>query len=130
MALTLDRQAFAHEYLVDRNAGAAAVRAGYSGKHPRQYGSRLLKQPEVAAAIAKAQSERIERTGITADYVLNGLKELADRCMSEEQWSPGGAARAFELLGKHLELWTDKQKNELSGGLVIGWDNGENNDSV
>ena len=130
MALTLDRQVFAHEYLVDRNAGAAAVRAGYSGKHPRQYGSRLLKQPEVAAAIAKAQSKRIEKADINADYVLNGLKELADRCMSEEQWSPGGAARAFELLGKYLELFTEKQKNELSGGLTIGWDNGQGDDSI
>ena len=128
--MTPKMELFVQEYLVDSNAAAAAERAGYSKSGAKAWGCRLLQRPEVAAAVSAARAARAERTGITADYVLNGLKELADRCMSEEQWSPGGAARAFELLGKHLELFTEKQKNELSGGLTIGWDNGQGDDSI
>ena len=122
MALTLDRQAFAHEYLVDRNAGAAAVRAGYSGKHPRQYGSRLLRHPEVAEEIAKAQSGRIERTDVDADYVIGNLKAIVERCMREDDFNAAGANKALELLGRHLELWTDKNKTDVSGGMTIKWE--------
>ena len=76
---------------------------------------KLMANPEVQAAIAKAMAERAQRTEITADYVLNNLRNIAERCMLEEDFNPAGANKALELLGKHLGLWTDKQETVLTG---------------
>lgn len=75
--LTARQKRFVDEYLVDLNATQAAIRAGYT--HPTTQGPRLLENVGVAAEIAKAQSERSERTNITLDYVLSRLVIEAER---------------------------------------------------
>src|SRR4051794_18436907 len=87
-----DRQArFVGEYLVDLNATQAAIRAGYSAKTAYSAGERLLRNVEVAAAIAEAQAARSRRTEVTADQVVLELARIAfgdpRRVMS---WGPGG----------------------------------------
>lgn len=77
MALTAKQQRFVAEYLKDRNQTQAAIAAGY--KSPEVEGSRLLKNAKVAAEIAKGQADRIERTNITLDYVLQRLAIEAER---------------------------------------------------
>lgn len=68
------RQArFAAEYVVDLNATAAAIRAGYSAKTAQQQGSRLLSNVMVAAAVRVAKAERAHRTEVTADHVVREL---------------------------------------------------------
>jgi phage terminase small subunit len=74
MALTPRQARFVEEYLVDLNATAAAKRASYSAKTAASQGERLLRNVEVAQAIAEAREARTERTGVTVDRVL---KELA-----------------------------------------------------
>ena len=59
--LTAKQARFTEEYLVDLNATQAAKRAGYSEKTAGSQGQRLLKNVEVAAAIAEAMSERSKR---------------------------------------------------------------------
>jgi phage terminase large subunit len=76
VALNEKQARFAAEYLIDLNATQAAVRAGYSAQTAYSQGQRLLKHVEVAAAIAKAQEGRAERTQITADQVLTELAKL------------------------------------------------------
>lgn len=76
MALTPRQQAFVSEYLVDLNATKAAERAGYSVKAAQVQGSRLLSNDMVAAAIAKGQQARLERTEITQDMVLKELAKI------------------------------------------------------
>ena len=76
MSLTDRQRRFVEEYLVDLNARQAAVRAGYTARGARTTGPRLLKDPEIAAAVAEAQAERGRRTGITADRVLQELALL------------------------------------------------------
>ena len=76
MSLTARQHRFVEEYLIDLNAKQAAVRAGYTARGARTTGPRLLKNPEIGAAIAKAQAERGRRTGITADRVLQELAWL------------------------------------------------------
>lgn len=76
MALTPKQEAFVAEYLVDLNATQAAIRAGYSEKTAYSMGQRLLKNVEVAAAIAEAQAKRAERTEITQDRVLIELAKI------------------------------------------------------
>ena len=128
--MTERQQRFVEEFLIDMNGAAAARRSGYKGKYPDRSAAAMRRIPEVAAAIDAAVAERSKRTGITADYVLEGIKEVAERSMAEESYDASAALKAFELLGKHLKMWTDKTETNLSGGLVIGWDNGTNNDSV
>jgi phage terminase small subunit len=71
------QQRFVDEYLIDLNGYRAARRAGYEEKWARHIASRLLRKPEIAAAVEKAKEERRERLRITADRVLAELARLA-----------------------------------------------------
>jgi len=101
------RARFVEEYLVDLNATQAAIRAGYSEKTANRQGSRLLSNVDIQEAIAKGKVRLSEQTGITAQYVINGLREIA----SQDKGS--ARVRAFELLGKHLGLFTDVLRHEV-----------------
>lgn len=68
--LTPKQQLFVREYLIDQNATAAAVRAGFSARSARGKGPFLLTLPPVAAAIQRAIDRRAERIGVTAERVL------------------------------------------------------------
>ncbi len=76
MALNAKQERFVQEYLVDLNATQAATRAGYSEKTAYSQGQRLLKNVEVAAAIAKAQEKRAEKVEITQEMVLAELAKI------------------------------------------------------
>ena len=130
-----DRQtAFVREYLVDLNATQAAIRAGYSERTASRIGPQLLGKTCVREAIEKAQAKRARRVEVTQDYVLSNLVEIVERTMqrapvldrkgeqvTDEEgravWTfdAKGANRALELLGKHLGIFTDKVKAEVSG---------------
>ncbi len=137
-----DRQRrFVEEYLVDLNATAAYLRAGYKAKgNAAAVGaSQLLRNPKITDAVQAGMDQRSSRTALTADYVLNGLREVAERCLERAPVMEGrgedraqmvddqgrhvwafdaaGANKAFELLGKHLRLFTDKV--EHSGAMAI-----------
>lgn len=76
MKLTPKQERFVQEYLVDLNATAAAVRAGYSKKTANRIASENLTKPDIQAAIQKAKQERQERTEITQDMVIRELAKL------------------------------------------------------
>ncbi len=105
------QQLFVDEYLKDLNATQAAIRAGYSEPNADKIGPALLGNPRVAAAIQARQQARAERTELTQDEVIAGLR-------SEAAYK-GPAARhaarvkAWELLGKHQGMFPDRVK--LSG---------------
>ncbi|EKU56561.1 terminase small subunit [Acinetobacter sp. WC-323] len=77
MTLRGKQQRFVDEYLIDRNATQAAVRAGYSAKTAEQMGYQLLQKTSVQEAIEKGEAELAERNKITQDKVLNRLWEMA-----------------------------------------------------
>lgn len=113
-----DRQSrFVAEYLIDLNATAAAKRAGYSERRAAELGYQLLHKSTVAAAIDAAIKKRERKTEVTQDYVLHNLKEIVDRCMLSDGFDARGAAKALELLGRHLGMFTDKIK--LDGALTV-----------
>ena len=64
---------FAHEFLIDRNGAAAAVRAGYSSKTARQIAYELLTRPDVAQAIREGEAEIAAKAQLTRETVLNGF---------------------------------------------------------
>lgn len=132
--LTDKQTAFVREYLVDLNATQAAIRAGYSERTASRIGPQLLGKTCVREAIEKAQAKRARRVEVTQDYVLSNLVEVVERTMqrapvldrkgeqvTDEEgravWTfdAKGANKALELLGKHLGIFTDKVKAEVSG---------------
>ena len=132
--LTDKQTAFVREYLVDLNATQAAIRAGYSERTASRIGPQLLGKTWVREALEKAQAKRARRVEVTQDYVLSNLVEVVERTMqrapvldrkgeqvTDEEgravWTfdAKGANRALELLGKHLGIFTDKVKAEVSG---------------
>ena len=75
--LTPKQSAFVEEFAIDMNATQAAIRAGYSAKTAKEQATRLLSNVYVAAEIARGRAARSERTGITADRVLQELARVA-----------------------------------------------------
>ncbi len=128
--MTDKQNIFVQEYLKDCNATQAAIRAGYSQKTAYSIGQRLLRNVEVSQAINSAMSERQERTALNADYVLHSLHEIAQRCMQKSPVMVKGeqaiddegrhlwtfdaknAIRALELLGKHMGMFSDKNREQ------------------
>ena len=92
--LTDRQQRFVEEYLVDCNAAAAAVRAGYSGKSAGSTGARLRGLDRVREAIAAAMAQRSQRVGITQDRVVLELARLAFADMRDfVAWGGEGGLR-------------------------------------
>ena len=132
--LTDRQKEFVRQSLVALNATKAAIRAGYSERTAYSVGQRLLKNVEIQRAVAAAQAKRARRVEVTQDYVLSNLVEVVERTMqrapvldrkgeqvTDEEgravWTfdPKNANRALELLGKHLGIFADKVKAEVSG---------------
>ena len=136
MALTAKQQRFVDEYLKDLNATQAAIRAGYSKKTAASIGQENLTKPEIAKALKEAMQGRSERTAITQDYVLAGIVEVIERCRQVSPvldrsgaqvfvdtpegdmapafgFDPKNVLKGFELLGKHLKLFTDKDQLDV-----------------
>lgn len=110
MPLTAKQERFVQEYLVDLNATQAAARAGYKNA---EKGRQLVTNGNVSAAIQKAKAERQKRTEVTQDYVIEKLKEIADRPASdlpESNLKYANKLKALEMLAKHTGVF-DKQDN-------------------
>lgn len=104
MALTLKQERFVQEYLVDLNATQAAIRAGYSAKTASRIGPELLGKTCISEAIQKAIKKREKRTEVTQDYVIEKLREIAEKDASDgpdSELKYANKIRALELLGKH-----------------------------
>lgn len=72
------RQArFVEEFLTDLNATQAAIRAGYSPNGAAVTGSRLLRNPKIAVAIAAQQRAIAERNDLSvAARVANSANSM------------------------------------------------------
>ena len=75
--ITSKQQRFIHEYKVDGNATAAAIRAGYSRKSARYSGHRNMQNVNIRREIDKHEQERYKRADITAETVLNASATMA-----------------------------------------------------
>jgi phage terminase small subunit len=118
MSLTPKQAFFVKEYLIDLNATQAAIRAGYSPKTANEQASRLLANVNVASVVQEEMDKRAKRTEIDADYVLTGIRNVTETVAKEgEGFNPQAALKGYELMGKHLKLFTDKV--EHSGGLTV-----------
>lgn len=75
--LTPKQRQFCDEYLIDKNATQAAIRAGYSVKTAGEQGSRLLANHKVRAYLAKKTETAAQKLGITHEKVLGELAKLS-----------------------------------------------------
>lgn len=128
MTLTAKQEKFCLEYMVDMNATQAAIRSGYSENTAAEIGWENLRKPKIQEHISNLRHKQMKRTEISADYVLNGIKELTQRCIQaipvvdedgnktgEWRFEVNGAFKGYELLGKHLSLFTDKVQTQQLG---------------
>jgi len=93
---------FAKEYVVDSNATQAAIRAGYSARTAKQQGSRLLTYVDVQSEVARLEREQRQAEKVDREYVIAGLRELAENAESE-----AARVRALELLGKTMRMFVE-----------------------
>jgi len=96
--LTAKQQLFVLEYLVDKNATQAAIRAGYSKRTAKQTGTENLSKPIIKTEIDAELEKQKARITFTADQVLEelariGLSDMSDFIEIDE----GGAIRALPL---------------------------------
>lgn len=106
-----DRQLkFAKEYCLDLNKTQAAIRAGYSDKHARSYGSLLYANPNIKAKIEELLQEQL----MPKSEILRRLESIADQTDPEDIKDAinreRNRIRALELLGKYHLLFTDNNK--------------------
>ena len=97
-------QAFIRHYLESGNGTKSAILAGYSEKSAAAAASRLLTNAEIKGEIEAELLRRAEMSGISATYVLEGIRAIADDSTAK----PADRLRAYELLGKNLGLWVEK----------------------
>ena len=71
------QQRFVLEFLQDANPAQAALRAGYArgGLYALVY--RLLRRPDIRAALEREMAARSARTGISAERVIDELMRIA-----------------------------------------------------
>lgn len=137
MGLNPKQAAFVREYLIDRNATQAAIRAGYSAKTARSVGSENLTKPDIRAAIDAESAKLAEEVGVTAKEIISELRRIgfADagqildergvcrslnempedirRCISSVKFSGDG--------GTEVKFWPKNNALELLGKRLALW---------
>jgi len=119
--VNIRRTAFVSNYLATGNATQSYIDAGFSEKGAAQSAERLLRNAEIITAVTEARAKLAERTEITQDWVIKGLVNIAERCSQavpvrdkkgnetgEWAFNAAGANTAYQLIGKHLGMFSDK----------------------
>lgn len=75
--MTPKQARFVAEYLIDLNATQAAIRAGYSERSAASQAEALLRNPEIADAVAEKTQKQLDKIEITAERVKARLGALA-----------------------------------------------------
>lgn len=122
--LTLKQKKFTAEVIKTGNATQSAIKAGYSERSAQEIGYENLRKPQIQAEIQSATA----KLGIDAEYVLGNFKEIADfnkqkrvkakqingETYNEEEMIDASAAiKSTEMLGKHLNLFTEKSEVKI-----------------
>lgn len=98
--LTPKQRAFVTEYVLDKNATQAAIRAGYSPATASSQGFELLKKPEIQAGIEAKLADTAARNESTFDRWISRLWEEADDF--SEMSSHSARVGALKEIGKAL----------------------------
>jgi phage terminase small subunit len=143
MPLTDKQRRFVEEYVTDWNGTAAAIRSGYSPKSAERIANELFKKSQVKNSLAQRKAALSKKCNITAERVLNELALLAfydqgdvllpdgtinpeySKCIKKISISKKGTTYEFydkqkslELLGKHLNLFTENINISSDEGIT------------
>lgn len=116
MALTDKQKRFVDEYMIDMNAAAAYLRAGYDCNEAtaRANASRLLTNANIVAEIDKRQQKLQEDAGMSVKWVLEQYQTIINNNISVD---PAVAKGALDSVAKHYGMFKDKV--EISGTLSV-----------
>ena len=114
------QQAFVNEYIIDLNGTQAAIRAGYSPATATQIASDQLSKPNVAASVARAKAQRLQRVNIKQDDVLHEMSLLAmsridhyvvsdDGQVELAEGAPDGAMAAVQSIKRKTKIFRDRE---------------------
>lgn len=102
--MTAKQEAFAIEYLKDKNATQAAIRAGYSAKTARSIACEMLARPDIQEFVRAKQDEARKNATVTVDGIVDQLREIASNVLAKDS----DRIRALELIGKYLGMFTER----------------------
>ena len=140
-----DRQRrFADEYLIDLNAEAAAVRAGYSPKYARGNAYKLVAKSGIKEYIEKRMAEKeseliadqnevlryltavMRGESTSEEIIVEGIGDGRSKARKLEKTpSEKDRLKAAELIGKRYGLFTDKIETDVDMDLNITIDYGD-----
>ena len=105
---------FCREYLVDRNATAAAIRAGYSKQSANTNSCRMMKSTKIKLHIGLLDRK------IKSDQLLSAtetLERISEEAVNMDA-APRDRLRALELLAKHWGLLVERHEVGGPGEFV------------
>ena len=114
MAVTDQQQLFCREYLVDRNATAACIRAGYSKRSAPCTSSRIMARSEIKACIAELSLKIESKHILSATETLERISAEATNMRNH----PRDRLKALELLAKHHALLVERHEVGKPGDFV------------
>ena len=117
MALNPKQQRFVQEYLVDRNATQAAIRAGYSKKTAGQQAHELLKKLEIAEAIERGAAKVAAKLEINAEWCLRKTVEIHDLARADDDKQI--ALKAIDQAGKLIGAYVERHEHTGKDGAPI-----------
>ena len=140
-----DRQRrFADEYLIDLNAEAAAVRAGYSPRYARVNAYKLVARSGIKEYIEKRMAEKeseliadqnevlryltavMRGESTSEEIIVEGIGDGRSKARKLEKTpSEKDRLKAAELIGKRYGLFTDKIETDVDMDLNITIDYGD-----
>lgn len=110
--LTPRKRLFVAELLSDpeRNATAAAKRAGYSENRAAITACELMKETKIKDAIANKLTARAEKLDITTELQILKCEEVITRCTESGSgaWQESNCLKAIELQCRLAGLLSDK----------------------
>ena len=112
--LTNQQQLFCSEYLVDRNARAACIRAGYSKRSAPCTSSRIMAIPKIKKYIAEMDLTIKSKNILSATETLERISAEAGNMKN----APKDRIKALELLAKHWGLLVERHEVGGPGDFV------------
>jgi len=106
--LTPRKVRFAKEYVLDHNGAAAAVRAGYSANTAKESASRLMREPEVQAAVRENERAVEAEIAMSRNKVVQGLLDAI--AIAELEANPHALIAAWREIAKMLGYYTPERQ--------------------
>lgn len=100
------RALFVAEYLKDRNATQAAIRAGYSEATAKQQGSRLLTRVDIRAAVVVSDTRVVAKVEKSAADISRVAWSIAE----DPEAPPSARIQALNLEARRFREYADKHE--------------------